>query len=300
MQSSQMGGFTGVDGHPIGVVKRQIMEGWWTEAEGDGNFYNSISSISDLEKKWSNFMSKKPDFAKVYLLFSEEFDKRENDSKYTGFKGLNPKLVGDIVRKAHDAGLRVSAHIETATDFHNAITAGVDEISHTPGFRGDPMLNHRADASDYDRFLISDADANLAAQKGVYIATTMSGVEQLPFFVSMKWRVKGVHQKNLQTLKKAKANIAVGSDSFDNNSISELEYLQETDIFTNLELLKMICETTPATIFPKRKIGRLTEGYEASFIVLKNNPIKDIDAIKEIKMRVKQGNVLSEITQSNK
>jgi hypothetical protein len=45
--------------------------------------------------------------------------------------------------------------------------------------------------------------------------------------------------------------------------------------FDNLTLLKMWCETTAFTIFPKRKIGYLKDGYEANFLVLTGNPLLD-------------------------
>ena len=69
-------------------------------------------------------------------------------------------------------------------------------------------------------------------------------------------------------------------------------YLHQLGVFSNLELLKMWCENTPEDIFPKRKIGRLREGYEASFIVLLTNPVENFDAVNAIKLRFKQGHLL--------
>jgi imidazolonepropionase-like amidohydrolase len=45
-------------------------------------------------------------------------------------------------------------------------------------------------------------------------------------------------------------------------------------------------------IFPQRKIGALEDGYEANFLVLQGNPIQDFNAVKRIRMRVKQGDPL--------
>ncbi len=42
-------------------------------------------------------------------------------------------------------------------------------------------------------------------------------------------------------------------------------------------------------IFPDRKIGRLADGYEASFLVLDADPLADFSAIEKIRLRVKQG-----------
>ena len=44
----------------------------------------------------------------------------------------------------------------------------------------------------------------------------------------------------------------------------------------------MWCETTAVTIFPKRKIGYLKEGYEASFLVLNGRPLQDFGNAQKI------------------
>jgi imidazolonepropionase-like amidohydrolase len=51
-------------------------------------------------------------------------------------------------------------------------------------------------------------------------------------------------------------------------------------------------ETTPRSIYPGRKIGRLAEGYEASFLTLARNPLEDLGAVDSIAVRVKQGCLL--------
>jgi predicted amidohydrolase YtcJ len=67
--------------------------------------------------KWPEIKAGKPDFIKTYLIYSEEYAKRKDDKAYDGWKGLDPALLPEIVRKAHRDGLRVSTHVETATIF---------------------------------------------------------------------------------------------------------------------------------------------------------------------------------------
>ena len=43
------------------------------------------------------------------------------------------------------------------------------------------------------------------------------------------------------------------------------------------------------TIFPKRKIAKLKNGYEASFIAVPENPLENFEAVKNITFRFKQG-----------
>ncbi len=66
-------------------------------------------------------------------------------------------------------------------------------------------------------------------------------------------------------------------------------YISKLGVFSNLEMLKIRTEDTPQAIFPNRKVGRLREGYEASFLVLNGNPIKDFERVKDIRLRFKQG-----------
>jgi len=102
------------------------------ELEGTGFFI--IESEADLLAKWPRIIAGKPDFIKTILFHSENFARRRETPSLFGFNGLNPQLLPRIVKQAHDAGLRVSTHINTAADFATAVRAGVDEINHLPGF----------------------------------------------------------------------------------------------------------------------------------------------------------------------
>ena len=55
-----------------------------------------------------------------------------------------------------------------------------------------------------------------------------------------------------------------------------------------MELLNILT-LTPKTIFPNRKIGELKNGYEATFLVLNDNPLDNMNNIDNIVLRVKNG-----------
>jgi imidazolonepropionase-like amidohydrolase len=287
------GGLTASGGHPLGVVKRNIERGGMTEADGDGGFYFIIDNLADLDRKWEKILAGKPDFIKTYLLYSEEYEKRKTDEKYFAWKGLNPALLPEIVRRAHRASLRVTTHVETATDFYNALIAGVDEITHTPGFRPE-----NGDWTKYDssRFKISETDARMAARNRTVVVTTL--VSAIDHALQKKEgephnEIRNLLIQNLQLLKKYNVHIAIGSDSYRQTSLAEALNLNKLEAFDSRTLLKMWCETTAATIFPKRKIGRLKNGYEASFLMLNNNPLQDFANVQKIDKRFKQGEFLS-------
>lgn len=98
-----------------------------------------------------------------------------------------------------------------------------------------------------------------------------------------------VRPSNLRLLKDAGVQIVVGSDNVEDVGAGEFDYLASLGVFTNVELVRLWSETTPQAIFPKRRIGRIAPGYEASFIVLSRNPLDDLAATDEIVRRFKHG-----------
>lgn len=278
------GGLTGTDGHPGKLYDVGLANGPYKFTKitsYNGLAYHVIDNESDLESKWEKILADKPDFIKTYLLVSEEYEKRRDDKKYYGYKGLNPEILHLIVEKAHKSGLRVSTHVNTAFDFGVAVNAGVDEINHLPGHNPYKELN-------LDQYLISEKDAKLAGEKGIYVAPTYSLFsDEKDETYSAK--VKDVQRKNLKLLNKYGVRITFGPDSYNVTSQKEAFYIKDLGVFSNLELLKMWSEYTPQTIFPKRKIARLKDKFEASFITMPENPLKDFDAVKNINYRFKQG-----------
>jgi imidazolonepropionase-like amidohydrolase len=278
------GGITGPGGHPIklreSLLERGAYEGFTKETLRD-HAYFVIDSDADIEMKWPLILQYRPDFIKLLLVFSEEYEKRRNDENYFGEKGLNPEIYGKLVRLSHDHGLRVSTHVNSANDFHVAVQAGSDEIAHLPGTKTLEDVRLK--------------DAQLAAKKGIVVVTTVS-------LVDARWKEKDpemyakLRQKqkqNLRLLLDAGVTLAVGSDQYDATSIVEIESLRELNVIDNKTLLRMWTQNCAQTTFPGRKIGRLADDYEATFLVLKEDPLKDFDATKNIILRMKNGHVLN-------
>jgi cytosine/adenosine deaminase-related metal-dependent hydrolase len=279
------GGLTSRDGHPTRFFEA-------ASSKGEGNFYHSINSLADLESKWPAILAGKPDFIKAYLLFADEYDKRKNNPQFTGLRGLDEQVFNAAVKKAHAAGLRIAVHIETGYDFHVAVDAGADEILHMPGFRGDPGLGLKLPPDFENRFAIRQEDAILAAKNNTVVVTTLGDTPTIPVFYGLRRAADKLHEKNLAMLKRAHVRIALGSDAYEKNSLIEVDYLSDRHVFTNAEILVMLCQTTPQAIFPARRIGKFEEGYEVSFVVLKKDPLQNLGAIENISHWVKRGRFL--------
>ena len=282
------GVLTSSGGHPIGLWKRNVERGAMKPEDGEGSFFYTVDSLGDLEQKWPKVLATKPNFIKIILVYSEEFDQRKNNDKYFSRRGLDPQLIRPIVDRAHRVRLTVSAHVESATDFHHAVQAGVDEINHMPGFW---PSDEAIAAADFTRYRISDADATTAGRKHIRVVTTLGealdtirskpapGMEQL----------LSVYRDNLAVLRKHRVTLLIGSDQFRRSARDEALSLAREKLFTNDQLLRSWCVATPLAIFPKRRVGELKDGYEANFVVLGHDPLLDFTAVQDVRLVFKKG-----------
>lgn len=258
----------------------------------ENDAYYIINTAEDLETKWQKILAGKPDFIKIYLLTSEDFEKKKQNLNTIplGSIGLDPRLVPEIVRKAHAAKLKVSAHVDTVTDYRIALNAGVDEMAHLPGY----YINANDDLQKYQ---LTETDAKETAKHGIWVDIAPVAYDEFDpqnksYTEQIQKRTDAVRVQNLKILKRYKVKIAFGSDRYGSTPVNDVLYVQKLGVFSNLEMLKIWCEDTPRNIFPNRKIGLLKDGYEASFLVLNGNPFLDFDQIKNIKLRFKQGYLL--------
>lgn len=287
------GSLKSTGGHPIGLVKRNIERGVMKPEDGEGAFYHTIDSLKDLDEKLPKLLASKPDFVKTILVYSEEFEKRRNDEKYFSRRGLNPALLKPVVERVHKSSLTVATHVESAADFHVAVEAGTDEINHMPGFwpTDESLASH-----DFSRYRIADADARRAGKRKIRVVTTLGeAIDKLNAGKDTVARdgLIDVYRHNINLLKKYSVPILMGSDQFRKNSQAEVIALADAKLMSNLELLKSWCETTPQAIFPRRRLGKLKDGYEANFLVLGGDPISDIGAINQIHQVFKSGEELN-------
>ena len=272
-------GWTSPGGHPVEVIKRGAAMGGpmadFLRDSLDPGTVMQVETPADIDRRWAYFLAGKPDFVKVYLFYSEHHARLRNDPAAEGNRGIDPALVPEIVRRAHAAGLQVSAHVYTAADFRNAINGGVDLIAHLPGGRGPDSV-----------FLLTDADAASARSRGVSVITTVTQHQDSALIERL---LRTQYANNINVLRRHGVPLLIGSDLIGGTAATEIAALAHSGLFSNLELLRLWSVTTPQAIFPARRIGALRDGYEASFLVLRANPLQDMAATRAISLRVKRG-----------
>jgi hypothetical protein len=304
---------TATGGHPIALHESILFaQGFYptlSREDLNNRVYFAIDTADELEAKWPAILQLRPDFIKTNLWYSDEYAFRKDDGYY-GRKALDPSLLQLIVRKAHDAELRVSVHIANGADFHNALLSGVDEIVHAPGAGSIPEFESRIDRLAFGRATDDDVreisaglaridpydvrtlpfspdDALLAARRGTSVITTMANQMNAP--PPLVGRLRALQVATLQVLKESGVIVAIGSDNVLDTSVAEARHVASLGVYTNLEVLKLWAETTPRAIFPGRRIGELRDGYEASFLVLEGNPLDDFSNVSRVRLRYKQG-----------
>lgn len=277
-------GLTGSGGHPR-RLREMLMERYgryaeFTQASLPDQGYFEADTSEELRAKWMLIKAEKPDFVKVMLLYAEEYEYRKNNAEFYGSRGLDPRLLPELVQLAHGERLRVAVHVETDFDMKTALKAGADIIAHLP--------SHSAPVR------LSDETIALAKETGAALITTLSLARRFQKTDPSRYKQTLAAQRdNLLRLRDAGVRLVVGSDNVFDTSRGEVAHLASLNVFDRRTLLRMWTEYCAATVFPDRKIGRLANGYEASFLVLSANPLTDFNNTASIVLRFKDGAVLS-------
>ena len=258
----------------------------------DGEWVHYLDSADDLDVVWDRIAANPPDILKIYLSYSEVFERLRADASIPSwYRGLDPALATAIVERAHAAGLRVAAHVMSAHDFDVALAAGVDIIAHMPGFAPGNAFTPDIEHAFFDdlaqspqRYLISGASARAAARRGVAVMTTVSGAEASP---------SEIIRKNFEQLTQASVQLLIGSDRGEYDSVDEALYLAQHSLMTPREILRSLSIDTPQALFPQRRLGGPGRDAEASFVVLGGDPLNDFAEIETVRAVYKSGRRLS-------
>ena len=263
------------------ILPRGIFLGYSLETL-NGVRYFEIDNIEELKEKWPLIIAQKNDFIKTYLWLTDNAP-FVGPPALTGQHALSPDVFRSIVSQAHAVGLRVSVHIVSAGDFKLAIEGGADEIAHMPSIG-----------------IVTPEVAKMAASRRVPVVTTMAQVGGAAGNIPAPMREAAAAMligttNNLKILAANGVSIVIGADNPADTTSAEASYIKSLGIFDNAAMLRMWGTATPLAIFPDRKIGELKDAYEASFLALDADPLKDWSATEKIQIRFKQGSLMAAV-----
>jgi hypothetical protein len=239
-----------------------------------GNGYWFIDNKAALSANWDKIKVQNPGVISIYLL-----DVQNNGGKEG--KGLSAEVAKLVIKKAHGSGLRVYAHVETAEDLRLGLKLGADGFANLPGHNWDGT-------GETKKFELSDADLKALSKKKTPLVLLISHAQG----AANRAPVQEFHKKTLKRLLDANVNVVMGSDDPQRTLRMELNYWFGLGQLDDTRTLKILCENTPRAIFPKRKIGKIEDGYEASFLVLSDNPLTNVLKTRVQAFKVKNGVLL--------
>jgi hypothetical protein len=270
--------FTKFEGPALGIKNPQMWGQKYdqikTSRKMHGNAYWFIDNKTALTANWEKIKAQKPSVISIYLL-----DTKNNGGKEG--KGLSEEMAKAIVKKAHKADLRVYAHVETPEDVRLGIKLGVDGFANLPGHDWDGKGESK-------KFDLSDDDLKKLAKKKIPVSPVFSHA----LANGANPTVQEYHSQVLLRLLNNNVNLVLGSDDSQRTGRGELNYWFNLKGADYSKMLKILVENTPKAVFPDRKIGKIEDGYEASFLVLNDNPLVNILKIRAVSFKVKNGIVI--------
>ncbi|HTU99805.1 MAG TPA: amidohydrolase family protein [Luteitalea sp.] len=271
------GSITGPGGHPMGIIRDRLLPaGCFPGQTLDtlrGRRFHEIATAEQLREQWPVIRRADGDLVKCFLFNSGSYTQRRDDPAYFGRRGLDPGLVPLVVSLAHADGLPVAAHVVDMDDYRAALDGGVDVIGHIP-----------TDGT------ISEAEAKRTAERRVTVLTTCAFLARLAG--PSRAAVIDRQRTSLTRLRDAKAHLAIGTDDPTDTGLGEIRHLATLGVFSAAELLDMWTGASARAIFPRRQVGSLADGAEASFLALDADPLADWANALRIRARYRQGELL--------
>jgi imidazolonepropionase-like amidohydrolase len=295
------GAITSTYGHPMLAYEPRAMGLDWTALRDrredicasrlrEREAYWFVDDLAALDREWPTIIAQHPDVLKIMLLHADSHPENPG-CEHLGRIGLAPAIAAEVVRRAHDAGLRVWAHVETANDFAAAVDIGVDGIAHLPGYAFRTI--ERGETA--EPYLLDAETARRASARGVVVTPTVSLISSYADDdTALVAATRALQRENLALLRRHGVPMVIGSDWYGRTAWDEVEALADVGLWTPTELLIAWSRTTPRAIFPERRVGALEPGAEATFVGLACDPGANLRCLRDIVVRVTDGVTLPE------
>ena len=220
-----------------------------------GNDFPSltVTSAEDAREKISALIDDGADVIKITLTSGSA-------------PSLSPKEAAAIVEAAHARGVPVSAHATTAKDLERALDAGVDDVAHIATDRVSDKLIRRM------------------------VAANTSWVPTLAV-------LEGRGASNLQRFLRAGGRVSLGNDAGYLDAVlvglpaNELAALEAAGM-SRMEIIAAATRNAAAVCRLQDQLGTLEAGKIADVLVVAGDPLRDLDALKDVLIVVHQGIVI--------
>ncbi|MEW9676938.1 amidohydrolase family protein [Lentibacillus sp. L22] len=176
-----------------------------------------------------------------------------------------------ICDEAHKFGLNVASHAIGREGILNSIQAGVDTIEH----------GHYLD----EELITMMEERGTAWNPTLYVYQTIASLEEIPAYAKQKaLEIVGRHEKAFKTFFDRNILIGAGSDagspSTPHTALLDELLMMYKFIPNTKEILKTA--TTNAGAILGRKVGQIKEGHKADLVLLRDNPLNDLNNLRSV------------------
>lgn len=294
--ATAMGGVSEPGGHPegiyLGVLRKYVYRDVPKEAFLNDAFHYGRTP-SEIDDALDRLTAQGADFVKGFLLFSEDYAARKADPSTEGVRGLSPANFRYLVSAAKRRGLETRVHVETVADLMTAASAGASVAMHLPGFD-----LPRTGVGDDRKFMLTADDARRVVRAHMLIVPTyivarsdLEDEERAGKDISAtRNRVARIQRNNLRQLVKAGAVLLTGTD-ISGSIVDEVQQWVDVGGVSRETALRFAL-ATGRRMFPERRVGCFDPRCAADFLVLRDDPRKDLRALRSIVRMVKGGEEL--------
>ncbi|WJG10322.1 CIA30 family protein [Aliiglaciecola sp. LCG003] len=279
----------------------------FTNPGGHGTqFGGSALEVTDdaaIERLWQQHMARNPHVTKAVI---ETF----------GGHGasLTDNQLSELGKRSKAAGLPYFIHVSTLADGKRAIRAGATALAHGINIEliDDEFIelmvkhkvayiptlavyhNHSAEKASQ---AVSSDSALLEAVPQKLKGCLFDEVPPPPKWKDIAWQNRQLAYQNIRLLSQAGIVIGAGSDAGNPYTLhgtalhNEIQALHESGL-TPAQVINA-ATVDAAKIIQQSDIGQLKKGFEASFILLERDPIKDLSQLKNIHGVYKSGKLVN-------
>jgi len=225
-----------------------------------------VKSPDDARKKTIKLLDDGADIIKIALESGATFQRK--------IPVLSLDEAKAIVKVAHQRGTIVSAHVLASKDLENALKAGVDDIAH--------MVTDN----------LSDDLIKRVVNQGVYWVPT------LELWHGVGYGLGEVAINNLRRFVKAGGLVALGTD-FDGYNcpfdlgmpIREIKWMKHAGM-APMQIIIAATKNASRVCNLEDSIGTLEKGKIADLLIVRGNPLEDIEALLNLRMVIHGGQII--------